>query len=56
LSTSLFSLFLSLAHQCVRRAAAFRIAEDADHDDIHIRGHRDVNALFQWDVQWIEDQ
>ncbi|KAJ7863213.1 hypothetical protein B0H13DRAFT_2354276 [Mycena leptocephala] len=41
---------------CGSRAAAFRIAEDADLDDIHIRGHRDVNALFQWDVQWIEDQ
>jgi hypothetical protein len=29
-------------------AAVFRLAEDADLDYIHIRGHHDVSVLNQW--------
>ncbi|KAJ7902431.1 hypothetical protein B0H13DRAFT_2335595 [Mycena leptocephala] len=32
----------------VAPGAAFRIAEDADLDEIHIRGHRDISALADW--------
>jgi hypothetical protein len=32
----------------VCRAAAFRIAEDTDLDEIHIRGHHDVDVVAQW--------
>jgi hypothetical protein len=32
----------------VRRSAVFRLAEDADLDDIHIRGDRDAAVVQEW--------
>jgi hypothetical protein len=45
---TIFSSLWFLLLMIVRSAAVFRLAEDADLDDIHICGHRDASVIQEW--------